>query len=206
MRYTDGEYQKGIFYEKGQMMTHEPDSLRHLVSVISGGTYSLSLATVDPTQILYNGKFSYLTSYQNPKSGAWCHLLLLRSKNRFSKQLLAILTQTPDCSVSIVNTIEDIATFTLNFFNRFHPSLLRKNEDEDEIHEMTPDNTIFVEYLPAGCFGPDSGHKDDTFAVMNFSWEEVPFGQQSSYQEAKSSDAMWRHARIDAINDLIARL
>jgi hypothetical protein len=42
------------------MMKQHPDSLKHLVSVISGGSYSLSLTSVDPTQILYNGKFSYL--------------------------------------------------------------------------------------------------------------------------------------------------
>ena len=207
MRYTDEEYQKGIFYEKGQMMTHEPDSLRQLVSVISGGTYSLSLATIDPTQILYNGKFSYLSSYQRPQSGGWCHLLLLRSKNTFSKQLLAIVTQTPDCGKSIVNTIEDIATFTVNFFSHRYPPVPREDEDEDI--EMTPNNTIFVEYLPAGCFGPNSGHKNDTFAVMNFSWEEVSLDQLNSYYKAEPlsyPESMWRHTRLDAINDLIVRL
>lgn len=75
-------------------MARDPDTLRHLVSVISGDTYSLSLATVDPAQILYNGKFSYLRNYQRPHTAGWCHLLLLRSKSKYSKQLLAIITQT----------------------------------------------------------------------------------------------------------------
>lgn len=189
-------------------MTRNSDSLRHLVSVISGGTYSLTLSTVDLTQILYNGKFSYLRNYKNPHSGGWCHLLLLRSKNQHSRQLLAIITQTPDCGLSIVNTIEHIATFLLNFFHRFSPPHLREDEDEDEIdaYTMTPDKIIFVQYLPAGCFGPESPHKDDTFAVMNFSWEELPLGEWETYYQAKSSEQMWRHTRIDAINDLIARL
>ena len=193
------------------MMTHDPDALRQLVSVISGGTYSLSLATVDPTQIIYNGKFSYLTNYNNPHSGGWCHLLLLKSKNRYSKQKLAILSQTPDCTISIVNTIEDIATFTLNFFNRFHPPLLRLEDDDDDdaYTHMAPENTIFVEYLPAGCFGPQSSHDAETFAVMNFSGEEVPRGQMDSYFQATQPPGrgrMWSHERIAAINDLIVRL
>jgi hypothetical protein len=190
------------------MMTHNSDSLRHLVSVISGGTYSLSLAAIDPTQILYNGMFSYLLNYANPHSGGWCHLLLLRSKNKYSRQLLAIITQTPDSALSIVNTIENIATFTLNFFSQFHAPHLRENEDEDDIdaYMMTPDNTIFVEFLPAGCFGPESGHDTDTFAVMSFSWEKKPLGQLSSYYKAESSQNMWRHVGIDTINDLIVRL
>jgi hypothetical protein len=41
---------------------------------------------------------------------------------------------------------------------------------------------------------------------MRFSWEEVPLGQVDSYYQAKSSEDMWEHARLDAINDLIARL
>lgn len=189
-------------------MTRDPDSLRHLVSVISGGTYSLTLSTIDLTQVLYNGKFSYLSSYENPHSGGWCHLLLLRSKNKYSRQLLAIITQTPDCGTSIVNTIEHIATFLVNFFHQFSPPHLRDDEDEDEIdaYTMTPDKTIFVEYLPSGCFGPESGHKEDRFAVMNFAWEELALGNWNTYYQAKSSQNMWNHTRIEAINDLIARL
>lgn len=189
-------------------MTHDSDSLRRLVSVISGGTYSLTLSSVDLSQILYNGKFSYLVHYGNPRSGAWCHLLLLRSKSEHSRQLLAIITQTPDCSVSIVNTIEHVATFIVNFFSRFFPPHLRENEDEDQIgsYEMTPDNTIFVEYLPTGCFGPHSSRDADTFAVMNFFWEKKQLSQHNSYYEATSSQGMWRHTSADAINDLIARL
>lgn len=191
------------------MMTQNPDSLRHLVSVISGGTYSLSLATVDPTQVLYNGKFSYLRDYGSPRSGGWCHLLLLRSKSRFSKQLVAILTQTPDCPVSIVNTIENIATFTVNFFSNLHPMPPRGDEDEAGDIHMSPDNTIFVEYLPTGCFGTESGHKTDTLAVMKFDWEESRFGEWSTYYKASSPashEHMWQHAHREAINDLIARL
>src|SRR5260370_20425219 len=145
------------------MMTRDPDPLRDFISVISGGNYSLSLSTIDQKQILYNGKFSYLTTYKNPTYGGWCHLLLLRSKNKYSRQRLAIITQTPDCFISIVNEIEHIATFVLNFFNRFHPPLLREEEEDDATH-LAPENTIFVEYLPAGCFGPGASHKAEPFS------------------------------------------
>jgi hypothetical protein len=185
-------------------MRYDEDPLRQLVSVISGGSYSLSLTTIDQKQIIYNGKFSYLNKYTRPHSGGWCHLLLLRSKNRYSKQFLAIITQTPDCDISIVNTIENIATFTLNFFNRFHPSLLHPYDDDDDIC-MVPENTIFIEYLPARCFRT---HKDDTIAVMNLSWEEIQTDHLNSYYQATglTSGKMWNHTNIAAINDLIARL
>lgn len=195
-------------------MPQSPDSLRHLVSVISGGSYSLSLTNIDPTQILYNGKFSYLLNYENPFDGGWCHLLLLRSKNPHSRQLLAIITQTPDCGLSIVNTIEHIATFIMNFFHQFHAPYLREKEDEDDIeaYKMIPESTIFVEYLPTHCFGQNDGHDQDTFAVMRFSWEKVPLGQGNWYYKAKAPETsgwgtdMWRHTRIDTVNDLIERL
>jgi hypothetical protein len=184
-------------------MKRDLDPLRHLVSVISGGSYSLSLATIDSTQILYNGKITY-TSFQR----GWCHLLLLRSKNRFSKQLLAIITQTPDCPVSIVNTIEGIATFIVDFFCQIYPPSARGEKDEYQTIEVTPDNTIFVQYLPAGCFGDDL-HPDDTIGVMNFDWKDVQVDQSRSIPTAKDpapADNMWRSTDIDAINDLIARL
>jgi len=192
------------------MMVHDLDALRRKIEIISGGNYSLSLTTVDPTQVLYNGKFSYLMSYDSPRSGRWCHLLLLRSKNKHSKQLLAIITQTPDRGDSIVNNMEHIATFVMNFFFNIYPPVLREGEDPDDPPIMTPENTIFVEYLPAGCW-PGGGHDEDTFAVMNFDWKEVPFGQSSSYYQAGSSGRafgtdMWKHATLSTINDLIARL
>jgi hypothetical protein len=97
----------------------------------------------------------------------------------------------------------------LNFFNGFPPPFLsddeNENGDEDDI-SMTPDNTVFVEYLPAGCFGSHGMHNEDTIAVMNFVWEEKSSGQFNSYYQAKQPENMWRHTSIDAINDLIARI
>lgn len=188
-------------------MKRDPDSLKHLVSVISGGSYSLSLVTIEPTQILYNGKITYRGSFHNPGYAGWCHLLLLRSKNRFSKQLIAIITQTPDCPVSIINTIEDIATFIVHFFRRIYPPVPREGEDKDEPIEVMPENTIFVQYLPARCFGDDL-HPDDTIAVMNFSWEDVPVDQSRSVPQATGSGEsdQWERTSLDAVNDLIARL
>jgi len=59
---------------KEKNMKRDPDSLRHLVSVISGGNYSLSLATVDPTQILYNGKIRTRAPFiiRDMQDGATC--------------------------------------------------------------------------------------------------------------------------------------
>jgi hypothetical protein len=67
--------------------------------------WTIPLEHLEESQILYNGNFSYLRHYQ-PASGGWCHLLLLRSLR--SSQKVAIVTQVPDCPVSIVNTIEDL--------------------------------------------------------------------------------------------------
>jgi hypothetical protein len=136
--------------------------------------WSLPLEHIEDHQILYNGKFSYLTHYR-PSSGGWCHLLLLRSRNRSSDQKIAIVTQVPDCVVSIVNTIEHIAGFVISFFNRdmttnVADGLMGK---VDETAPTTPDNTTFIEYLPAYCFGENSGHDSDTVAVMTFDWELV---------------------------------
>jgi len=128
--------------KKEKVMLRDLDALRRKIEIISGGTYALTLTTVDPTQVLYNGKFSYLRHYGMPSAGAWCHLLLLRSKQRSSKQLLAIITQTPDCAISIVNWSEQIATFTMNFFREFHHVLRREDEDPNEPTTMTPENTI----------------------------------------------------------------
>jgi hypothetical protein len=76
---------------------------------------------------------------------------------------------------------------------------------------MTPDNTIFVEYLPAGCFGPDAGHKEDTFAIMNFSWEKaesphkLPYFQASDPRPSRSG-TMWKSILLEELNDLVIRL
>jgi hypothetical protein len=124
-----------------------------------------------------------------------------------------LFTQVPDASYSIVNTIEDIATFIVNFFSQFYAPNLRKNEDEDDIeaYTMTPENTIFVEYLPTHCFRPDDGHDRDTFAIMRFSWEIVLLdqNQDSWYYKANAprtsvfGSDMWKHTNLHAVNDLI---
>jgi len=139
--------------KKEEVMLRDLDALRRKIEIISGGTYALTLTTVDPTQVLYNGMFSYLLRYGEQSQGAWCHLLLLRSKQRSSKQLLAILTQTPDCGISLLNWSQHAVTFTMNFFGDIYRVRRREDEDPDEL-TMTPENTMFVEYLPAGCFGP----------------------------------------------------
>ncbi len=93
----------------------------------------------DP-HILDNGKFSCLMHYR-PASGGWCHLLLLRSLH--SSQKVAIVTQVPDCVVSIVNTIEDLAGFVINFFHRdmatgVVDSLLGKADETQSLYRTTP--------------------------------------------------------------------
>jgi hypothetical protein len=170
-------------------------------SVLSENNYALSLAGVHKEQIIYNGKFSYLRQRYTPSALGWCHLLVLRSKNTYSKQLLAIVTQTPDSDVSIVNAIEEVATFVVNFFSSIYITVLGGDGGGSG---MTPENTTFIEYLPAGCFGPQSGHNADTLDVMEFEWEEVHISEFTSYHRAKNPE--WHGTSRDTINDLIERL
>lgn len=134
--------------------------------------WTIPLEHLTDQHILYNGKFSYLRHYR-PASGGWCHLLLLRSQQ--SSQKVALVTQVPDCVVSIVNTIEDLAGFVINFFHRdmvtgVVDGLLGK---ADENSVTTPGNTTIVEYLPVHCFGPDDSHNTETIAIMQFDWQVV---------------------------------
>lgn len=184
-------------------MTQHSDPLRSQIALISGGTYSLDLSGVDQTQILYNGKFSYLLDHNYPESGGWCHLLLLRSKSPHSRQLLAIVAQTPDSLLSIDNHMRNIATFIANFFSTFHVPCLRVDEDEDnlEAYRLTPENTVFIEYLPAHCFD----HRDsDAFSVIRLSWEKVYRDELNWSYKADRAD--WKRTDKATVNDLIARL
>ncbi|GHO48511.1 hypothetical protein KSX_66740 [Ktedonospora formicarum] len=79
-------------------------------------------------------------------------MLLLTSKNRYSKQVLAILTQTRDSDISIVNVIEDIATFVLNFFGNFY-----KNASEKALLIDGRDASPFLAWLRAGADSRTSG-------------------------------------------------
>jgi len=158
-------------------------------SVLSENNYTLSLAGVDPSQVVYNGKFSYLRDYVTRAGGVWCHLLVLRSKNKHSKQMIAIITQVQE-SAPIINFIARIATFVVNFF--------------EASFSMTPENTIFVAYLPENCFGPTSGHEKETFAVIEFEWSKKTDASGIPYHLAARPD---RHGTTrETINDLIERL
>jgi hypothetical protein len=169
--------------------------------------WTIPLELIADQQILYNGKFSYLRHYR-PASGGWCHLLLLRSQH--SSQKVAIVTQVPDCVVSIVNTIEDLAGFVINFFHRDMVTgivdSLRGKADEDSV--TTPDNTTIVEYLPTHCFGKDDSHDSDTIAIMQFDWQVVhpQTAPGSPYYEAKNPQWGSSQANIPPREALITLL
>src|ERR1700730_17891629 len=94
---------------------------------IGVGSYELDLSMLTQEQIAYNGKLTYVSLDGNaPPHGGWCHLLLLRGAARW----LAVITQTPDCEISVVNNIEHIASFMLYFFNI--PLMLYIHSPQDE--------------------------------------------------------------------------
>lgn len=150
-----------------------PNRSRLIAQSIGVPAYALNLSTLAPRQIAYNGKFSYVALGRHyPPLGGWCHLLLLRGTSRW----LVVITQSADCGISVVNTIEHIATFVLYFFHiplLLDVSMLQdEDEDEEKALDLTPKHTTFVQYLPAGCFGKSSSHQRDEYSVMKFSWEE----------------------------------
>ena len=85
---------------------------------IYGGKYELSLSHLDEEQIIYNGLFTCALPHGHH---GWCHLLLLRSKDRDTHneeqvQKMAIVTQTPGSLLAIQRQIEHIATLIMDFF------------------------------------------------------------------------------------------
>jgi len=83
-----------------------------------GGKYELSLSHIDEEQIIYNGLFTCVFPHHQ---NGWCHLLLLRSKERDTDneeqvQKMAIVTQTPGSLLAIQRQIEHIATLIMDFF------------------------------------------------------------------------------------------
>lgn len=186
---------------------------RRIAQSIGVRSYELDLSLLTPEQITYNGKLTYVSLDGNaPLQGGWCHLLLLRGATRW----LAVITQTPDCEISVVNTIEHIASFILYFFTI--PLLLYvhspQNEEGEEIWEkldFIPENITFAQYLPAGCFSLEGSHPRHEYAVMKFFWEERQIADQQYFQAGKPTDAryimgMWQHVEREDINDLIKRL
>ena len=126
------------------------------------------------------------------------------SKQRSSKQGLPILTQTPDCGTSLLNWNQHAVTFTMNFFGDIYRFRRREDEDPDEL-AMRPENTMFVEYLPAGCFGPKMDQEKDIIGILDFRWEKVQGGVGGSYYQAKLPDK-GHGIDLATINNLIARL
>ena len=192
-----------------------PNLSQRIAQSIGVRAYALNLSTLAPQQIAYNGKFTFIALRGGyPPPAGWCHLLLLRGASRW----LAVITQPADCGFSIVNTIEHIASFLLYFFNI--PLLLdtsmAQDEDEDEENKwqhlaLTPQNTTFVQYLPAGCFGKESLHRRHEYSVMRFSWQERQFEGWRYFQAGKPLDAqwdmaMWKDATREGIEDLIQNL
>src|SRR5260370_22935260 len=84
-----------------------PNKSKLIAQSIGVPVYALNLSTLVPRQIAYNGKCTYVALRGGyPPPAGWCHLLLLRGASRW----LAVITQPADCGVSIVNTIEHIAS------------------------------------------------------------------------------------------------
>jgi hypothetical protein len=143
-----------------------------------GGKYELSLAPLNADQIIYNGLFSCVLPH---RQNGWCHLLLIRSKNRDTDdeeqvQKMAIVTQTPGSLLPIQRQIEHIATWIMKFFsNSFF------NHPRDDI-SITPDNTEFVEYIPYSALYDITDITDETYkqqglvgrshiSIVRFQWE-----------------------------------
>ena len=190
-----------------------PNLSRLIARSIGVPTYALNLSTLTPQQIVYNGKCTYVTLNGGfSQHSGWCHLLLLRGES----QWLAVITQTPDCQISIVNTIEHIASFVLFFFNiplmlYVHSPLDEEGEEVWEKLDFTPENTTFVQYLPAGCFSLPASHPQHEYAVMRFSWEEQQIAGRRYFQAGKPADepyvmGMWQHVKKEDIDDLIQNL
>ena len=104
-------------------MTEETKEVYRAVGVniaqdfIYGGKYELSLSPLDDDQILYNGLFTCPVRH----GYGWCHLLLLRSKNRdveYEEDVskMAIVAQTPSNLLAIQCEIEHIATHIMEVF------------------------------------------------------------------------------------------
>jgi len=54
----------------------------------------------------------------------------------------------------------------MNFFGDIYRFRRREDEDPDEL-AMRPENTMFVEYLPAGCFGPKMDQEKDIIGILD---------------------------------------
>jgi hypothetical protein len=174
---------------------------------IYGGDYELSLSPLEDGQILYNGLLSYMSPSGRHRNG-WCHLLLIRSKNRDAENeeqvpKMAIVTQTPGSLLAIQREIEYIATFLMDFF-RF--SLF--NHPHDDV-TVTPENTSFIEYIPYCTLHDTTDITNETqkndpvfgtnISIVRFQWE----GEQGNY---KASNPSWQDMSVSAVNALIQHL
>jgi hypothetical protein len=175
------------------------ERIAHLA--LSENNYALSLANIDQRQIIYNGTFSFLREYV-PHNGGWCHLLVLKSKNTFSEQMIVIMTQITSSPLPLSSCIQDVATFVMNFFKKNYAT--SSDHGSNEKLWMTPENTTFVEYHPAGSFRPRMPCNTDALAVMEFEWEEVSPMQNISYLRAKNPK--WHGVSRKTIKKMIEEL
>ena len=143
---------------------------------INGGTTIVSsptnllLKNANNIEIIYKGKFTYLT---NPRGvGAWCYLEVLKSKSKLSKQVLIIATQIPDCLTSIINTAEEVASFAVNFF------------------ELNPANTTYIEHITPDSFRESISPRIESYDIVEFDWEESEDYHKPNY---KASHPNWTH-------------
>lgn len=187
-----------LHWEKQSLWEQEVDrriGARVAQNALCGSHYTLSLAGLEPYQILYNGQFAYPHRVHFRADG-WCHLLVLSSRNPDAQKLLAIMTQVPGCLTSIVNVIENIASYIVATFH-YAPMLVDVG--------MTAENTTFVEYLPKDCFGPPADHEKESFAIMGFTWTEEKRGDGITYQMA-GRQPKWHHTSRDVIQQMIDQL
>ncbi len=177
---------------------------------IYGGKYELSLSHIDEEQIIYHGLFT--CAFPHGHHG-WCHLLLLRSKDRDTIneehiQKMAIVTQTPGSLLAIQRQIEHIATLIMDFFKY---SLY--NHPQDDI-TITPENTTFIEYLPYSALytttditeSPTSERgRGSEISIVRFQWEE----DKNTYRverNYKASNPSWKDTSVSAVNVMLQTL
>jgi hypothetical protein len=170
---------------------------------IYGGKYELSLSPLDEDQIIYNGLFPYMHPHGYY---GWCHLLLLRSKNRDIEneenvRKMAIVAQTPHNLLAVQREIEYIATHIMEVFKS-----PRFNHPKDDI-TIIPENTTFIEYLPYSGLDDiaditQTPESSSEISIVSFKWEET----SSRTFRYKASDPAWNDISLATVNKMIQRL